>query len=99
MGSSAAVSSQQLQDLVGPGPANPSRPVNIGDAGVAFILAAAGSIPGGAPTVSFKGRLFALLEVSSHKTAIFMAHQHLSGILIIARSQSAGLSPLPLVKE
>lgn len=48
---SAAVSSQQLQNLVGPGPANPSRPVNIGDAGVAFILAAAGSIPGGAPTV------------------------------------------------
>ena len=50
---SAAVSSQQLQNLVGPGPANPSRPVNIGDAGVAFILAAAGSIPGGAPTVRF----------------------------------------------
>ena len=43
---------QQMQSLVGPGPANPSRPVNIGDAGVAFILAAAGSIPGGAPTVS-----------------------------------------------
>lgn len=47
----ASMNSQQLQSLVGPGPANPSRPVNIGDAGVAFVLAAAGSIPGGAPTV------------------------------------------------
>ncbi|KAK9865083.1 hypothetical protein WJX84_002741 [Apatococcus fuscideae] len=63
----ASMNSQQLQSLVGPGPANPSRPVNIGDAGVAFVLAAAGSIPGGAPTVL---RLVYELKQAGHFTAV-----------------------------
>ena len=53
-GSRPLLSPDDMQRIVGPGAYDQHGKgnVNVGDGGVAFILASAGTIPGGAPLVS-----------------------------------------------
>ena len=50
------VSPEDLARIVGPGAYDKDGQgnVNVGDGGVAFLLAATSSLPGGAPTVSWQ---------------------------------------------
>ena len=63
-GSKALLSPEDMKRIVGPGAYDQHGKgnVNVGDGGVAFLLASAGAIPGGAPLVS--------------PTAICMQHIH-----------------------
>ena len=53
-GSTALLSPEDMQRIVGPGAYDQHGKgnVNVGDGGMAFLLASAGTIPGGAPLVS-----------------------------------------------
>lgn len=53
-GSNSLLSPEDLKRIVGPGAhdAHGKGNVNVGDGGVAFLLASSGAIPGGAPLVS-----------------------------------------------
>ena len=53
-GSNALLSPEDMKRIVGPGAYDQHGKgnVNVGDGGVAFLLASAGAIPGGAPLVS-----------------------------------------------
>ena len=53
-GSNSLLSPEDLKRIVGPGAYDQHGKgnVNVGDGGVAFLLASSGAIPGGAPLVS-----------------------------------------------